>query len=63
MALESLTGWLLRCRPSQFMSALLYLATVGGADRDLAPRPPRIGGAGLTSVTSGVGHELPRRLH
>ena len=28
MALESLTGWLLRCRPSQFMSALLYLATV-----------------------------------
>jgi hypothetical protein len=28
MALESLTGWLLRCRPSQFMSVLLYLATV-----------------------------------
>jgi hypothetical protein len=28
MALESLTGWLLRCRPSQFMSALLYLPAV-----------------------------------
>ncbi len=28
-----------------------------GADRDLAPRPQRIGGAGLTSATSGVGHE------
>ena len=27
-----------------------------GADRDLAPRPQRIGGAGLTSATSGVGH-------
>ena len=53
MALESLSGWALRCRavPVAVPRCVAMLIAISRG------RHKRIGGAGLTSATSGVGQE------